>query len=294
MLSISRRTGTTDRPRLSRGAFVISVAVNALLVAAFLKGIAEGLRWTDLLDRGTRPIVERIGFVRMPSTGGPATPGRAGGDGRPAAPRPTPAPAPPAPTAVPDRVPTPNPAAAPVQGGGSGPVVGAGGATQGIEPNYTDSRLWAPSTAPSAPLLSPQASKARIDSVVAETFGAARDSILAEQRALASARKPGDWTMNGPGGKWGMDPNSIHLGKISVPNAILALLSENVQKSLRGNPIQMSEDRRMAAVRADLLQHAQREQNEDLFRSAVKEIRARKDKERAARIASQRQADQNP
>ena len=50
----------------------------------------------------------------------------------------------------------------------------------------------------------------------------------------------------------------------------------------------MSEDRRLAAVRADLMQHANREQNEDMFRNAVKEIRARKDRERAARLAEQK------
>lgn len=293
MLSIARRSRTTDRPRRSRGAFAASIALNALLLAAFVTGIRDGLRWTGLLDRGSPPVpAERIGFVQLPKAVGAPVVGRSGGDGRPVSPRPargTPAPA--APATVPETIAPANPSAPPSDAGGSGPVVGTGGATQGIEPTYTDGRLWG---RPTDRLTAPRTAKDRIDSVIADAFGAARDSIVAEQRALADARRPGDWTMNGPGGKWGIDQQSIHLGKVSIPNAILALLSSNVQEKLRGNPIQMSEDRRLAAVRADLLQHAQREQNEDMFRSAVKEIRARKDRERAARIAEQKaQVDPN-
>jgi hypothetical protein len=144
--------------------------------------------------------------------------------------------------------------------------------------------------------VAPGRAKERIDSVIADLFGGVRDSMIAEQEARAGQRKPGDWTVNGPGGKWGIDQSSIHLGKIAIPNAILALLSADLQKNLRGNPIQYQNDRRLAAIRADLLQHAEREQNEDMFHNAVKEIRARKDRERAARLSEQKAqaADPNP
>ena len=70
--------------------------------------------------------------------------GRSGGDGRPVAPN---APEPPplvAPTEVPDGLPpVPDQPATPVQEGGAGPVVGRGGATQGVVPRY-DSPIWAP------------------------------------------------------------------------------------------------------------------------------------------------------
>jgi hypothetical protein len=118
-------------------------------------------------------------------------------------------------------------------------------------------------------------------------FTGVRDSMIAANAAAAGQRKPGDWTLKGPGGKWGMDQSAIRLGKISIPNAVLALLSENLQKNLRGNPIQMAEDRRLASIRADLLQHAQREMNEDAFRQAVKDIRARKERERAIRAGGE-------
>jgi ATP phosphoribosyltransferase regulatory subunit HisZ len=89
--------------------------------------------------------------------------------------------------------------------------------------------------------------------------------------------------MKGPGGTWGMDQQNIHLGKVKIPNAVLALLSGNLQKNLRGNPTELANERRLSDIRADLLQHANREMSEDEFKQAVKAIRQRKDRERAAR-----------
>jgi hypothetical protein len=296
MLSISRRTETTGTPRRSRGAFTLSIIVNAVAIVLFFRAITAGYRWSELLGVGPSREVptERIGFVQLPRATGPAVAGKSGGDGRPIARR-VARPAPAAPTAVPETITPANPEAAPVEQGGSGPVVGSGGATQGIEPSYADSRLWAPAGSGRS-VVAPGRAKEQIDSVIADLFGGVRDSMVAEQQARAGQRKPGDWTVNGPGGKWGIDQSSIHLGKIAIPNAILALLSADLQRNLRGNPIEYQNDRRLAAIRADLLQHAEREQNEDMFRNAVKEIRARKDRERAARLAEQKgqPADPNP
>ena len=111
---------------------------------------------------------------------------------------------------------------------------------------------------------------------------------VAAQALAAGQRKPGDWTVKGPGGKWGIAQRSIHLGKIAVPNALLALLSSKFQENLRGNPTLAAEARRMSDVRRDLMDHAQREIAEDDFRGAVKAIRARKDRERNARLAERR------
>jgi hypothetical protein len=290
MLSITRGT---DRPpvegrRRSRTALGLSVAVNAVVIAAFFQTLTGGVRqWVDLFGPvGAKPVpVEKVVFVQAPKPTGPAVRGRSGGDGRPVTKKPA-APAPQAPSTVPDAIPPANPTAAPVETGGSGAVVGSGGALEGIRPSYGDARIWAPAGRPAAP----RSAQGQLDSVVADIFTGVRDSILAAQTAAEGQRKPGDWTMKGPGGKWGMDQTAIRLGKLSIPNAILALLSENLQKNLRGNPIQMAEDRRLAAVRADLLQHAQREMNEDAFRQAVKDIRARKDRERAVRVAGDRGA----
>ncbi len=92
--------------------------------------------------------------------------------------------------------------------------------------------------------------------------------------------------MKGPGGKWGMDQSSIHLGKVKVPNAVLALLSESFQRNLRGNPTEINRERSLATIRQEILSRAEREMNEDDFQRAVKAVRARKDRERAARRAA--------
>ena len=288
MLSLKRGTterqdGTRERGLL-RPSFAISLAVNAAAIALFFKAAALGLSWHELFSRDAsqRVVPERIGFVQLPSpatpTGAP-TPGRSGGDGRPVSrTRTRPAPKPQAPTEVPNELPPPTTGAPPSEAGGTGPVVGAGGAVEGIRPSYTDPRLW---TRPGAVATAPKSSRERVDSVITDAFGPVRDSIARAQEIAAGQRKPGDWTINGPGGKWGMDQSSIHLGKVKIPNAVLALLSEQFQRNLRGNPIEMEREKRLAAIRQDLLDHAQREMTEDEFRTAVRRIRERKDRERA-------------
>ncbi|MGZ8413756.1 MAG: hypothetical protein ACXW05_13575 [Gemmatirosa sp.] len=267
----------------------MSLTVNAVVIALFFRAVTYGVQWSELWRPGASAQVqpERIGFVQLPTQAPPQV-ARDGGDGRPrtATRSRNPVPRASAPTTVPSAIPPVGPPQA-ADAGGSGDVVGAGGATEGIRPSYTDPRLW---TRPGAVATAPRTAKERIDSVIADRLTPVRDSIVAAQGLAAGQRAPGDWTMKGPGGKWGMDQSNIHLGKVKIPNAVLALLSGNLQKNLRGNPTEMANDRRLAEVRADLLQHASREMSEDEFRKAVKEVRARKDRERALR----RQAREQP
>jgi hypothetical protein len=301
MLSITRGTRrgkgrpSSDAVGARRGArtwLAVSLAVNAGLMLAFFHALTLGYRWDGLFERKSGEVpAERISFFRLPA-GPAALPGRSGGDGRPvggqrtAATRPRfvpPTGAPAAPTTAP----------APVAGGagerpgpaGSGAVVGEGGAEEGIRPTYADPRLW---TRPGTLAAAPKSAKERIDSVIADGLRPARDSILAARELAAGQRKPGDWTFKGKGGTWGMDQRSLHLGKIAVPNALLALLSTSFQQNLRGNPTEMVNERRLAEVRRDLMDHAQREIAEDDFRGAVRAIRARKDRERNERLAERR------
>jgi hypothetical protein len=294
---LSLRRGTTDREGggargrgLTRQSLAISLAINAAVIALFFQAAAAGLSWKEIFSRGPsqQVIPERIGFVQLPRPAAPAppTPGRSGGDGRPVS-RTTarPAPTPQAPTEIPDEIPPVNPGAAPTtEPGGTGPVVGGGGPTEGIKPSYTDPRLW---TRPGAVATAPKTARDRVDSVITDVFGPVRDSIARAQEFAAGQRKPGDWTLNGPGGKWGMDQSSIHLGKVKIPNAVLALLSEQFQRNLRGNPIEIERERRLAQIRQDILDHANREMTEDEFRTAVRRIRERKDKERADKATPQ-------
>jgi hypothetical protein len=75
-----------------------------------------------------------------------------------------------------------------------------------------------------------------------------------------------------------------------VPTALLGLLTSNMQKGLRSNPNELANDRRLAQARQEIMDHAARGMAEDDFRGAVKAIRARKDRERAERLAERRRA----
>lgn len=299
MLSIQRGPDSAGdaapaRRKRSSTALVASIGVNAFLIAAFFEALTRGYRFADLVHhQPPAPPQERIAFVQAPRAQGPSTPGRSGGDGRPLSATPTRSRPLVAPRAIPSVLPPiTRGSATPADAGGTGPVVGAGGsgqgsAGQGLAPEYRDPALW---SRPGSLANGPKTGKQRADSALTQIFGAARDSILALQEMQAKQRKPGDWTFKGPGGTWGMDDHSIHLGKISVPNAVLALLSSKFQQNLRGNPVANVEARRLAGIHQDILDHAQRSMNEDDFRSAVKEIRARKDRERNERLAERRRA----
>jgi len=78
--------------------------------------------------------------------------------------------------------------------------------------------------------------------------------------------------------KYGIDPQYIHLGKFSIPTAILGLLPLNVQ----ANPVLAESNKISYQLNSDIRSQAQRGMNEADFRKAVKSIRERKERERNA------------
>jgi len=145
----------------------------------------------------------------------------------------------------------------------------------GVQPSYSDSRLW-PQPGPFTPV--PKSTAQRADSAVRAAFG-----VYADSMAVAAANKgraPTDWTIERNGQKWGVDEKWIHLGKVKIPNAVLALLPLNAQANPTFNdPVTRREN---AFRSADILYHANRAASEDEFRKAVKRIRERMDRERSA------------
>jgi hypothetical protein len=220
----------------------------------------------------TRIQPERITYVAVPKPSGGSATTKAESK-QPAAPAPLQAP-----VATPSTVTTPPPVdtlrsqAAGGRGTGLG-VVGDGAAT-GIVPRAPDPRI--PLIADEY-IVTPPSTAQFVDSLIQLAIGVANDSL-----SIAAKRNaPPDWTVNGPGGKWGMDPNgNIKLGKVTLPAALLALLPLNVQS--RVSPI---EQRAADWVRRDIQYHAQVAITEDEFRAAVKRIRERKEKERQKQIA---------
>jgi hypothetical protein len=98
------------------------------------------------------------------------------------------------------------------------------------------------------------------------------DSLAIAQRG----RKPGDWTVERGGKKYGIDQRNIYLGSITLPTALLALLPINRQ----ANPTEIGRERSLALMSADIHYQAERAITEDEFKAAVKRIRDRKERER--------------
>jgi hypothetical protein len=265
---------------------VISIALHVILGAALIRLLLIPLPSMHLFGGAhvPPPAVERISFLAVPKTSGVTNPGRSGGDGRPISKTP------PKPLVAPSAVPTAGPTAPPLPAapaaepaGGSGPVVGTGGPAQGVRPEYHDPRVWVAA----APIASaPKTTKERADSLVAAEVEAHNDSM-----SKVSGRKPGDWTFTHNGQKYGIDQQYIHLGPISIPNAILALLPLN---RVGANPMAGAAEELINSRRAEIMSNAQRGMDEDAFRTAVRKERERKDLEKQHQLEQNAQPGSPP
>jgi hypothetical protein len=256
--------------------------VAALILGSLVWRFPIG-RLAQLKERWLEPK-ERLTYVRV-APAAPASPARAdtgaarpgagqrrgevprGGDGR--------APAPfRAPTGTPTELPPPTSSSgAPggVSGGTGTGGDGRGGAVAGVTPGYGDPRLWAPA-GPFTPAAKTPAQ--RVDSAIKAAFGVYADSVRVAE--ANRGRAPGDWTVKKGDQTWGVDPKWIHLGKVKLPTALLAMLPLNAQ----ANPQELERSRKAAAIRSDILFQANRAMSEDDFRKAVQRIRERKERER--------------
>ncbi len=158
----------------------------------------------------------------------------------------------------------------------SGPLVGGKGNTRGVQPRYTDPRLW-PSpekdVADAAAKAPPKTPAQQLDSLIKEALGRHNDSV---EVAKANTKEPGDWTFEKDGQKYGIDKKFIRLGPVAIPTAILALLPLNRS----ANPATTERDRRNASMGAEIQAQAQRRINDADFQKAVRAIRERKERER--------------
>jgi hypothetical protein len=270
---IFRRVATEPKePRKVSTSFLVSLGVHVVVAMAFMRMLILN---ADFSQNPKRQSVaeQRVGFVRLARPGEKPTPGKQGGDGRPEKSREihvTP------PTSVPTTIPAPsNAVAKPTEEGGTGPLVGGGGPVRGVRPSYSDGRLWEP---PSPIIAPPKTVAQTIDSLIADAIGPYNDSIA----AAAKKRDPTDWTVEKGGYKWGIDKRAIRLGPVSIPTALLAMLPLNIT----GNPTTMERDRAYAAMNRDITWHAQQAINDADFMKAVRSIRERKERERAAALAA--------
>src|SRR5215212_3279769 len=137
-LRSSRQPEAESRRRRPSRPLAVSVALHIVVAFGLVRFLISPSAFTMIFGRVKSPPVpaERIGFLRLPKSSGPAVVGKSGGDNKPLSK--TPAPKLVAPTSIPSTIPvTPAPTGARPDGG-SGPLVGGGGPTKGIRPNYTD------------------------------------------------------------------------------------------------------------------------------------------------------------
>lgn len=271
--------------RRPSGSLLVSIVLHVVLGAGLMWVLSIPYPfhdWMHLMPQPEEPL-ERISYVTLSSGGG-------GGGATEQQPGPAAAPRPlrplRAPTAVPTAVPTPTPGAQPAQpSGGGGAGTGTGnGLRQGISPSFEDPRVWLP---PGQAQAAPRSPSERLDSALVSVLRTHQDSLNA--LAESQGRKPGDWTFEKGGKKWGMDRSKIYIGDISIPTAILALLPLNSGT----NPIKNREERVLNSQRQEIMEQAQRAMNEEEFREAVKKIRERKEREHQAELARRKAAERS-
>ncbi|WP_373058046.1 hypothetical protein [Gemmatimonas sp.] len=181
---------------------------------------------------------------------------------------------------------------------GSGAAVGQGDGSgigavdpnlRGVRPGYFDGRVWRdPVVVGNAGGGGGGDRADNLDSIMGFMLTQARDSLDSLNRAQGrTGRAPGDWTKTGKNGeKWGWDSQGIRLGKVMIPNALLALLPLNAATAGRmsGNMTQMDAERRLSASRADIMRMSERGLGEADFRKIVNELRDRRETERRNRL----------
>ena len=276
--------GTARRGRPPAYLFV-SIGAHVVLVVLLLKYVITPNAFLTVFGGRKSPPVpaERIGFLVLPKAKGAPVIGKSGGDNRPATS--TPRVKLVAPVETPSSLPPVSPTTQPTAEEGSGPLVGTGGPAGGIRPTYTDPRLW---PTPGDVVAAPKTATQRLDSVIADLITPYNDSLA----VAAGKRKPGDWTFERDGKKYGIDPQYIHLGNFSIPTALLGMLPINAQ----ANPVLADRYKASAQLNSDIRSQAQRGMNEADFKKAVRRIRERKEREMAAAAASEkkRPADSPP
>ena len=259
-----------SRRRLSPS-FLVSVGVHVVVAIALMQMLILNGDYSSPSKPSTGRE-QRVGFVTLPRAGvTKPTAGQKGGDGRRFKSREVHVVAP---TTVPTAIAPSAPVAKTTDSEGAGPIVGTGGPSRGVRPQYSDPRVWEP---PGKVVAAPKTVAQTIDSLIADAIAPYNDSVA----AAAQRRDPTDWTIEKGGYKWGVDKRAIRLGPFSIPTALLAMLPLNLQ----GNPTTMERDRSYAAMNRDITWHAQQAVNEADFMKAVRSIRERKERERAAALA---------
>lgn len=290
-------SGLPSGEKRSPRALAIAVGLHVLVGGVLIQALTFGHGIPDWLDfgDGRGATQERLTFL-TPVT--PNTPERPAAVQRSRVPAPTPvAPRPQLAPASGPVTATPSAAPAPRDTGSGAPANGIGAIDpnlRGVRPGYNDERVWrgpvggGGGAGGSGLANGDRADK--LDSIMAGMLTAARDSLDSLNRAYGRGqygRQGGDWTKTDKNGnKWGWDQQGIRLGKVMIPNALLALLPLNAATAagMSANPSGMANAARINAGRADIMRMSERSMGEAEFKRIVKEMDKRRDAERRERL----------
>jgi hypothetical protein len=153
----------------------------------------------------------------------------------------------------------------------------------GLLPGKPDARFLGPIGPPRIPDVPVRAERFSPDSAARSWVAAYWDSVAQAQRA---AQPNLDWTVKRGDSKYGLDPAFIYFGKFKLPTALLALLPINTM----ANPTVSERNRALDYMRRDIMFHASRATNSEDFNAAIRRIRERVERERAARIKAEADA----
>jgi hypothetical protein len=145
-----------------------------------------------------------------------------------------------------------------------------------IGPGLAQGRLWVRPLPLPPKDLAQRLTRSRaelLDSAVTSIVQAYLDSIASDP----GSRNQGlpDWTTNIAGKKFGLDSKNIYIAGLKIPAAVLALLPIPV-----GNIDQNRAYSHLMDLRTDLMYAAQRAQNMEEFKTMIREMRERKERER--------------
>lgn len=145
-----------------------------------------------------------------------------------------------------------------------------------IGPGLAQGRLWVRPLPLPPRELAQRLSKSRaelVDSAVTVIVQAYLDSIASDP-ATRNQGLP-SWTTEVAGKKFGLDSKNIYIAGLKIPAAVLALLPIPA-----GNIDQNRAYNHLMDLRADLLYAAQRAQTMEEFKTIIREMRERKERER--------------
>jgi hypothetical protein len=269
----------------TKSSVAVSFAIHVALFAA-LATITFHYPIADFFSRPVPPEAVPVKYVKLAPKRADQPVTRSGGQIKPANPLPPLTETPvglPAPAAMTNNAPA-----------SSGNALGAGGSNAptnavdqgigfGLRPGVPDGRLATnPLQLPHAPETQGQMAERALSAIYGEYLDSARAQLAHR------GRDPGDWSFGGKDGdRWGWDKDGIHIMGVSIPNAVLAALQLNMGPTGR-NMNALTEARTDAFIRSDIAMHSGL-MTEDEFRSAVKRIRDRVDRERQEKMAKQKE-----